>query len=59
MRYLIVPENDSPTRETGYETLRSCFYYTLRYEGKQVQVVAILKSNMPLVTRVTWIGTLL
>ena len=56
-----MPEIDSPTRKTWYETLRSCFFYTLRlrYEERQVQVVAILKSNMALVTRVTWMGTLL
>ena len=56
-----MPEIDSPTRRTWYETLRSCFYYTLRlrYEEKQVQVVDILKSNMALVNRVTWMGTVL
>ena len=56
-----MPEIDYPTRKTRYETLRSCFFYTLRlrYEGKQVQLVAILKSNMALGTRVTWIITLL
>ena len=61
MRYLIGPGIDSPTRKTWYETLRSCFFYTLRlrYEEKQVQVVAILKSNMALVTEVTSMGTLL
>ena len=56
-----MPEIDSPTRKIWYETIRSCFYYTLRlrYEEKQVQLVAILKSNMALVIRVTWMGTLL
>ena len=56
-----MPEIDSPTRKTWYETLRSCLFYTLRlrYENNQVQVVAILKSNMALVTRVTWMSTLL
>ena len=56
-----MPEIDSPPRKTWYETLRSCVFYTLRlrYEEKQVQVVAILKSNMALVTRVTWMDILL
>ena len=36
----------------------SCFYYTLRlrYEEKHILVVAILKSNMALVTMATWVG---
>ena len=47
-----MPEIDSPACKIWYETLRSCFFYTLRLrcEEKQVQVVAILKSNMVLVT---------
>ena len=47
-----MPEIDSPTCKIWYETLRSCSFYTLRlrYEEKQVQVVAVLKSNMVLVT---------
>ena len=49
-----MPEIDSPTCKIWYETLRSCFFYTLRliYEEKQVQVVAILESNYSTLSKV-------